>query len=86
MVDMDDVRHYAAGLKEDTEKGYSKRGKTEEAMALMKKDFETIGIELLEILYEENKIFNKYSVLLGAKIWQVYLQEVQPFLSKVLKM
>ena len=38
-ITIDDVNHYAAGLKEDGEKGYSKSGNLEQALELMTKDY-----------------------------------------------
>ena len=53
-ITIDDVNHYAAGLKEDGEKGYSKSGNLEQALELMTKDYATIAIELLEKIWHED--------------------------------
>ena len=53
-ITIEEVNHYAAGLKEDGEKGYSKSGNLEQALELMTKDYATIAIELLEKIWHED--------------------------------
>jgi hypothetical protein len=52
-ITKDDINHYAAGLKEDTEKGYSASGNMQKALELTTRDHATIGIELLENIWHE---------------------------------
>lgn len=53
-ITIDDVNHYAAGLKEDGEKGYSKSGNLEKALGLMTNDYATIATELLGKIWHES--------------------------------
>lgn len=53
-ITIDDVNHYAAGLKEDGEKGYSKSGNLEKALGLMTNDYATIATELLGKIWHED--------------------------------
>lgn len=53
-ITKDNINFYAAGLKEDTEKGYSASGNMQKAMGLTKKDHATIATELLENIWHEN--------------------------------
>ena len=80
-----DINHYAAGLKEDAEKGYSKSGNIEKTLELTAKDYKIIGTELLQKIWKEGAAPNEKKVLfLGTRIWQAYQQIVQPFLPKLL--
>ena len=53
-ITINDVNHYAAGLKEDGEKEYSKSGNLGQALELMTKDYATIATELLEKIWHED--------------------------------
>ncbi|MEK6953089.1 MAG: hypothetical protein AABX29_08820 [Nanoarchaeota archaeon] len=53
-ITINDVNHYAAGLKEDSEKGYSKSGNLEKSLGLMTNDYATIATELLIKIWHEN--------------------------------
>jgi hypothetical protein len=46
-ITVNDINHYAVGLKEDTEKGYSKFGNMEKVAELTARDYKTLGGELL---------------------------------------
>lgn len=84
-ITTDDINYYAAGLKEDSEKEYSKSGNTEKVLELTKKDYKTIGAELLrEVWNEEVSSNEKKALFLGTRIWQANQQIVQPFLPKLL--
>lgn len=52
-ITINDIDHYAAGLKEDTEEGYSKYGDMEKVATLAAKDRATIALELLEKIWNE---------------------------------
>lgn len=52
-ITKDDVNHYAAGLKEDIEKGYSASGNIQKTLELTTRDYATIGTELLENIWHE---------------------------------
>jgi len=80
-----DIDHYAAGLKEDTEKGYSKSGNMEKVAELAARDYETLGRNLLQRIWQDDTKENeRKSLFLGTRIWQAHQQIVQPFLSKLL--
>lgn len=84
-ITIDNINHYAAGLKEDNEKGYSKSGDMEKVSELTMQDYKTIGSELLQKIWEEDISSNeKKGLFLGIRIWQAYQQIVQPFLAKLL--
>ena len=53
-ANIDAVNHYAAGMIEEGEKGYSKSGNEEKALRLMMKDYATLATELLEGVWQEN--------------------------------
>src|SRR3989338_11097028 len=53
-ANIDAVNHYAAGMIEEGEKGYSKSGNEEKALRLMMKDYATLATELLERVWQEN--------------------------------
>lgn len=53
-ITIDDINHYAAGLKEDIEKKYSASGEIHKKMELTIKDYATIATELLENIWHEN--------------------------------
>jgi len=77
---------YASGLKEDTEKGYSKSGNMEKVSELTTRDYRTISSELLRKIWKEDIDSNeRKGLFLGARIWQAYQQIVQPFLTKLLR-
>lgn len=85
-ITINDINRYAAGLKEDTEKGYSKSGNIERGSELAMQDAKTIGAELFQMICKENVESNEKRVLfLGVRIWQAYQQIVQPFLIKLLR-
>ena len=86
-ITRNDINYYAAGLKEDTEKGYSKSGNMEKVAELTARDYKTLGGELLQKIWQEDVSSNERKTLfLGARIWQAYQQIVQPFLPKLLEM
>ena len=86
-ITKNDINYYAAGLKEDTEKGYSKSGNMEKVAELAVRDYKTLGGELLQKIWQEDVSSNERKTLfLGARIWQAYQQIVQPFLPKLLAM
>ncbi|TSC58938.1 MAG: hypothetical protein Greene041679_19 [Parcubacteria group bacterium Greene0416_79] len=53
-ITVGEINHYAEGLKEDSEKGYSKSGDLEKMMEATTKDHATIAIELLKKIWHEN--------------------------------
>jgi len=84
-ITIDDINHYAAGLKEDTEKGYSKSGDIEKILELTSRDYKTLGAELLHKIWKKEVSSNdKKALFLGTRIWQAHQQIVQPFLLKLL--
>ena len=86
-ITRNDINYYAVGLKEDTEKGYSKSGNMEKVAELTARDYKTLGGELLQKIWQEDVSLNERKTLfLGARIWQAYQQIVQPFLPKLLEM
>lgn len=86
-ITISDINHYAVGLKEDTEKGYSKSGNMEKVKELTATDYKTIAAELLQKIWKEDIESNeRKGLLLGVRIWQAYQQIVQPFLVKLLNM
>jgi len=85
-ITISDINHYGSGLKEDTEKGYSKSGNMEKVLELTTKDYKTIGAELLQKIWKEEVSSNEKKILfLGTRIWQAHQQIVQPFLAKLLR-
>jgi hypothetical protein len=86
-ITIKEIDYCAAGLKEDTEKGYSKAGDMEKVYELTTKDYKTIGAELIQKVWREESVYNeKKSLFVGARIWQAHQQIVQPFLPKLLNM
>lgn len=86
-ITRNDINYYAAGLKEDTEKGYSKSGNMEKVAELTARDYKTLGGELLQRIWREDVSLNERKILfLGVRIWQAHQQIVQPFLPKLLEM
>lgn len=84
-INIDDINHYACGLKEDTEKGYSGVGNMVKVAELAEKDYKTIGSELLSGIWKEkNSLDERKKLILGVRIWKAYQQIVQPFLPKLL--
>lgn len=51
---IDVIKHYAAGMIEESEKRYSKSGNTDKAFLLMMNDFATLATELLENIWHED--------------------------------
>lgn len=85
-IEQKEIDYYASGLKEDSEKGYSKSGVMEKVEDLTKRDYRTIASELLQKIWKEDINSNeRKGVFLGARIWQAYQQIVQPFLVKLLR-
>jgi len=83
-ITIDNINYYASGLREDTEKGYSKSGEIEKSVELSTRDYQTIGEQLLrEIWKEETTSSEKKGLFIGIRIWQAYQQIVQPFLIKL---
>ncbi len=81
-----EIDHYASGLKEDVEKGYSESGDMEKVNELTTRDYKTIASELLQKIWKENINSNeRKGLFLGVRIWQAHQQIVQPFLAKLLK-
>ena len=81
-----EIDHYASGLKEDMEKGYSKSGDMKKTIALAKRDYKTISSELLQKVWEKDIDSNeRKGLLLGLRIWQAHQQIVQPFLVKLIR-
>lgn len=60
-----EIDFYAAGLKEDDEKGYSKSGNMDKAFELMVRDYLTIGSELLENIWGEKLSSAQKEILRG---------------------
>lgn len=86
-ITIENISHYASGLKEDTEKGYSKSRNMEKVLELTSRDYKTIGAELLQKIWKENIDSNeKKGIFLGNRIWQAHQQIVQPFLMELLNM
>lgn len=84
-ITLSDINHYAAGLKEDNEKGYSKSGNMEKVAELAAQDYKTIASELLIKIWNEGiETSEQKGLFLGNRIWQVHQQIVQPFLPKLL--
>jgi hypothetical protein len=81
-----EIDYYASGLKEDTEKGYSKSGNMEKVSELTTGDYKTISSELLRKIWKEDIDSNeRKGLFLGARIWQAHQQIVQPLLAKLLR-
>ncbi|OIO34200.1 MAG: hypothetical protein AUJ70_01635 [Candidatus Omnitrophica bacterium CG1_02_40_15] len=81
-----EIDHYASGLKEDVEKGYSESGGMEKVNELTTRDSKTITSELLQKIWKENINSNeRKGLFLGMRIWQAHQQIVQPFLAKFLR-
>ncbi len=86
-ITIKEVDYYAAGLKEDTEKGYSKSGDMKKVYELTTRDYKVIGAELIQKIWKEEPVSSeKKSLFVGARIWQAHQQIVQPFLPKLLTM
>ncbi len=86
-ITIKEIDYYAAGLKEDTEKGYSKAGDMKKVYELTTKDYKTIGAELIQKVWKEEAVSNeKKSLFVGARIWQAHQQIIQPFLPKLINM
>jgi len=82
-----DIEYYAAGLKEDIEKGYSEFGDVEKILESTARDYKTIGTELFEKIWKEDANSNEEKVFfLGVRIWQAHQQIVQPFLLELLNL
>lgn len=90
-----DIVKYAAGLKEDDEKGISAGGEWKASMEFTLRDYEVIGRELLEEIWgidtagvttykdmELNKdTIAKMILFVGGRLWQAHQQIIQPTLN-----
>ena len=91
-VSIDDINHYAAGLKpKEDEKRYKvfelmrNKNKVLEFQRDMVRDYKAFGKELWQKIWKEDVSSNGKKILfLGARIWQAHQQIVQPFLPKLL--
>jgi hypothetical protein len=90
-----DIVKYAAGLKEDDERGISAGGDLEACMEFALRDYEVIGRELLEKIWgidtagvtihkdvKSNKnTIAKMILFVGGGLWQAHQQIIQPTLN-----
>ena len=85
-ISFNDLNHYAAGLKEDSEKGYSKTGNLEKMMEATKQDHATIAVELLKKIWHENIDSEVLSVLRTYKLHKLGygVEKLNPIAKKTL--
>jgi len=80
-----DMDYYASGYKEDAERGYSKTEDQAKVLESCKRDYETIGSELLKEIWCEDIKKENYNkrIIIGTRIWEAHRQLIRPYLEKL---
>lgn len=82
-IERKEINYYAAGLKEDNEKGYSESGNLDKAFELSMRDNLTIGSELLEGIWAEELSYASKKSLRGYRLGSG-MKDLDPKAKRVL--